>query len=109
MPKTKKPKIKKIDVITVKLTCHIPHELGDIVSLHDATDAIEGLRRYAADLGQTTIESRVARVPAPEPKPEASEPKSDDPRVSTTESAADGLDIPERLRRTAETEPAAAE
>ena len=56
------PKTTKIDVLTVKLTVHIPHELGDALSLHRATDAIEGLCRYAADLGETAIDVRVNRV-----------------------------------------------
>ena len=83
------PKTTKIDVLTVKLTVHIPHELGDALSLHRATDAIEGLCRYAADLGETAIDVRVNRVSAPEPAQEASKP----------EPAGDGLDTPDNLRR----------
>ena len=106
------PKTKKINVLTVKLTVHIPHKPGSMLSLHDVTDAIEGLRRYAAELGQTTIETRLNRVSVreiqpPAPAPEASEPALDPETFA--EPPDDGLDIPEHLRRTPAPEPAAAE
>ncbi len=76
------PKTPKIHALTATLKCHVQVDPGDMLSLHNATDAIEGLRRYAAELGQTTIETRLNRVPAPEPEP-----------------ATDELDTPDNLRR----------
>ena len=87
----------KINVLTAKLTVHIPLDPGDIDSVLQAADWVERLRAHAASMGETTVETRVARVTAPEPEPKAPEP------------AADGLDIPESLRRTAKPAAAAAE
>jgi hypothetical protein len=84
------PKTPKIDVITAKLICHIPVDRSDRESVDTAYAFADHLRDTAAECGQTTVETRLNRVPAPEP-------------------ADDGLDIPDNLQRTAETEPAAAE
>ncbi len=90
MPKA--PKTKKIDVITVKITCHIPVERDDRESVDEAYHNAERLWLAAESLGQTTWERRLNRVPAPKPLPQP-----------TTE-ADDGLDVPDNLRRTADTE-----
>ncbi len=97
-------KTPKIHVLTVKLTCHIPVDPGDFHSVQDAARVATAPHAHAAEKGQTTIETRLNRVPTPEPKAEASEPE-----LAANDPADDNLDIPERLRRTAETEPAAAE
>ncbi len=81
----------KIDVITVKLTCHIPVNPGDVGSVQNAAGRIERLAATAAALGETIIETRVARVTAPEL--EASEP----------------AEPPENLRRKSKPEQPAAE
>ena len=98
------PKTPKIDVITVKLTVHIPVDPGSVDSVQEAADDVEQLLAHGNGLGQASIETRLNRVPAPEPKAEASEPEPE-----ANDPADDNLDIPESLRRTAETEPAAAE
>ncbi|KKK55054.1 hypothetical protein LCGC14_3078430 [marine sediment metagenome] len=104
----------KHDVLTVKTITHIPVDPGDMDSVEQAVLRAEHLGTVAKGLGQTTTETRLNRVPAPEPAPEASEP---------TEPAADGMDFPDGLDRRAtddgedpylagiqaETEPAAAE
>lgn len=91
----------KINVLTVKLTCHIPIDPADAVSRDEAGKDAEGLIALAADigLGQPVVEVRQNRVTAPEPKPEAPE-AADEPAEDEHD-----LDIPDNLRRT----PAAAE
>ena len=81
----------KIDVITVKLVCHIPVDRSDAAAVLAAYDTAQGLCVAAEGLGQTTWEKRLNRVtaPPPKPKPEATEDNPTD----------DGLDIPENLRR----------
>ena len=91
----------KIDVITVKLTVHIPVDPGDIDSVQETARRADALLRYSEGHGIASIETRLNRVPAPKPAPEATE--------AEPKPADDGLDIPEPLRRTAETETAAAE
>ncbi|KKL55643.1 hypothetical protein LCGC14_2253350 [marine sediment metagenome] len=98
------PKTNKINVLTVKLTVHIPVDPGSVDSVQEAADDIEQLLAHGNGLGQASIETRLNRVPAPKPAPEASEPA-----LAANDPADDNLDIPERLRRTAETEPAVAE
>lgn len=92
MPKT--PKIPKIDVITVKLTCHIPVNRDDRESVDAAYATAHGLCVAAEDLGQTTWEKRLNRVPAPKPAPQ-------DPDIAPGAALDAGLDIPDNLRRTA--------
>ena len=84
----------KIDVITVKLVCHIPIGTSNRKSLNEAYDEAEGLIVDAGNLGFFTTEpelrhNRVA-APPPKPEPEDAEPPDD---------YDDGLDIPENLRR----------
>ena len=82
------PKTPKIDVITVRLTVHIPLDRASSGAVLDAYKRAEGLLDFCSNVGESSMEKRLNRVPAPKP-------------------ADDGLDIPEPLRRTAE--PAAAE
>ncbi len=95
----------KIDVITVKLTCHIPIGPSNRKSLEEAYDTAEGLIAAAGDLGffTTAPELRHNRVAAPEAA-EAS-PDNSGPRVAT---CATHDDLPEHLwlKRTAKTEAA---
>lgn len=96
------PKTPKIDVITVKLTVHIPVDRDDRKAVAAAYKLADSLCEAGDAIGETAAyEARLNRVPAPRSAPE--------PKAETTEPPDDGLDIPERLRRTAETEPAAAE
>ncbi len=85
----------KIHVLTVKLTVHIPVDPGDVMSVQEAANYAEILRGAGEDYGQTTMETRLNRVPAPEPKAEGPEPEPG------PEPADDGLDIPDKLRRAA--------
>ena len=88
----------KIDVITVKLTCHIPVDLGDLVSVQLVASLADGLRVAGTKVGQTSIETRVNRVPEPEPV------------VESPEAVAAGVPpIPHNLRRTAKAETKAAD
>ena len=88
-------KTPKIHVLTVKLTCHIPVDPGDFHSVQDAARVATALHAHAAEKGQTSIETRLNRVPAPEPKAEASEPEPE-----ALQPAADNLDGPFFLDRT---------
>ena len=87
----------KIDVITVKLTVHIRIGTSNRKALEEAYDTAEGLIEDAGGLGffATDPELRHNRVTAPEPK--ASAP------------AADDLEPPANLRRTAKAQSAAVE
>ena len=93
----------KIDVLTSKLIVHVPVDPGDPESVHTAAIDIEHLHIVAKGIGQTTIETRLNRVAAPEPEPKASDPVV--PEAPDAEPP-DDLDIPDNLRRT--TEPDAA-
>ena len=64
-------KTPKIDVITVKLTCHVPVARSDRESVDKAYAIADDLGDKAALLGQTSYESRLNRVPAPQPQPAA--------------------------------------
>ncbi len=64
-------KTQKIDVITVKLTCHIPIDRNDGNSVDEVYGIAQGLCIAAEGLGQTTWEKRLNRVPAPQPRPAA--------------------------------------
>ena len=86
------PKTPKIDVITVKLICHIPVNRSDRESVDAAYDTAHRLCDTAESLGQTTWEKRLNRIRAPKPAPEASEPEP--------EPTDDGLDIPPHMVRT---------
>lgn len=97
-------KTKKIDVITVKLICHIPVDTGDDESQQNVAGHVKALRELAEGLGETTVEKRLNRVSAPEPAPEVTEPT---PEPAATEPADDGLDIPNNLRRVPKHEPVA--
>jgi hypothetical protein len=80
----------KHDVITAKLTCHIPVDLADPDSVRVAAERTKALLKAAKGFGQASMPKPCfGRVPAPEPEP-----------------ADDGLDIPDNLRRTAQTEAA---
>ena len=115
----------KIDVITVKLTCHIPVDPGDMVSVQFAASCAEGLRVAGEKLGQTSYETHINRVTAPEP--EAGTPAPVTPTSATSAAipvkpggvashnanalpaAADDLEPPANLRRTAKAQSAAVE
>ena len=95
MPK----KTPKINVLTVKLTVHIPVNLADSSTVREASECAIALLEFGKGYGQASMpEPHISRVsaPAPKPAPEASAPN-------------DPLAIPEALRRTVATEPAAAE
>ncbi|HET98771.1 MAG TPA: hypothetical protein ENH89_00050 [Aurantimonas coralicida] len=100
----KKP---KIHVIRHKLQLDIEVDPASHASLDHAAGILTSVNAHVAGLDHTTmkiIDSRLVRVDAPKPAPEASEPA-----LAANDPADDNLDIPERLRRTAETEPAVAE
>ena len=90
------PKTPKIDVITVKLTCHIPVNRNNRESVDTAYGMADGLIENAEILGLTTADKRLNRVTAapeptaPEPEPEAAELVAAPP---------DNLVIPDNLRR----------
>ena len=77
----------KIDVLTVKLTCHIPLDPGSVASVQFAASVAEGLRDAGEKLGQTSIETRLNRVSAPEPEPDNTEFVDD--RANTEPAAAE--------------------
>ena len=81
----------KINVLTVTLKVDIPVDPGSLRSVQDAAGQAERLGEAASKVGRATVETRLNRVPEPEPKLEAVEPKP--------EPAAAELDIPENLRR----------
>ena len=97
-------KTPRIDVLTVTLKRHIPIDRKNAASVLEAYSRADELTAAARDYGQAGIATCLNRVTAlalemevPKPQPEAPDP------------ADDNLDIPERLRRTAETKTAAAE
>ncbi len=64
------PKSPKINVLTVRLTVHIPVDPGDIDSVQEVARHAESLRAVASELGQTSVEHRLNRVhdlEAPDP------------------------------------------
>ncbi len=63
----------KIDVITVKLTCHIPVDRDDRKSVDKAYATADDLCIAAERLGRTIWEKRLNRVPALQPQPDATE------------------------------------
>ena len=71
--------MKKHDVITVKITCHIPVHRNDSDSVDGAYEAVRHLRITAEGLGETIWEMDDAELP-------------------------DNLEIPDNLRRTAAAE-----
>ena len=96
------PKTPKINVLTVTLKVDIPVDPGDVDSVQEVAGHAERLGTVARELGETTIETRLNRVSAPEPK---SEPEGDEPETGA--SAPDGLDIPDKLRRVPKSKAAA--
>ncbi len=63
------PKTKKIDVLTVKVTVQIPLERADSVNVLDAYRRADELLAFCSGEGhQASMEHRLNRVPAPEPK-----------------------------------------
>jgi len=79
----------KINVLTVKLTVHIPVNWAGRSTIDDAVDQAAAILAACKGYGQASMpEPHISRIPTPEP-------------------AADPLDIPDGLRRTSE--PAAAE
>jgi hypothetical protein len=90
---------KKIHVITVKVSVHIPVDPSSHASLDTAAGVIAVICAHAETVGfGTVIDSRLNRVTAPEPEPEPELPEV---------APAENLDVPPNLRRTAE--PKAAE
>ena len=91
----------KHHVLTVKLTCHIPVNPGSPDSVKHAALQAKGLQLCGSTVGETTVDWRLARVPAPEPaQPEP------EPEPAADEAHDESLDIPDNLRRTAEPEAA---
>ncbi len=64
-------KTPRINVLTVRLTVHIPVDPGDIDSVQEVARHAESLRAVASELGQTSVETRLSREPAPAPAPVA--------------------------------------
>ena len=95
------PKTNKINVLTVKVTVHIPVDPGDVESVNTVAVGATHLHAAAAALGEATMESRLNRVPAPKPAPEASEPALDPGPTEPPDD--DGLDIPPALDRRGDT------
>ncbi len=83
----------KIHVLTVKLTCHIPVDPGNVTSVQLAASLAVGLRETGEKLGQTTLDTRLNRVAVPEPEPAPVVPEAPDAVPP------DNLDIPDNLRR----------
>ena len=69
------PNKSKIDVLTVRLTVHIPVDPGEPDTVIKAGLAAKDLHATMIKLGQATKEAHVTRVSAPEPAQEASEPE----------------------------------
>lgn len=90
----------KIDVITVKLTCHIPVNRDDRNAVDEAYAIADGLGDGAAALGQTSYEARLNRVTAPEPKSVAEPVEGDLDTPESKPKRDDDLDVPPNLRRT---------
>lgn len=98
------PKTPKINVLTIKLTCHIPVDPGDPLSVAFAASCAKGLREAASKLGETSaLDTRLNRVPAPEPTqnapgpvPEA--PESDPPTGSTSRPTWSARESPKQPR-----------
>ena len=79
------PKPNKINVLTVKLTVHIPVNLADSSTVREASECAVALLEFGKGYGQASMpEPHISRVSAP--KPEASEPSP---------AAADDLGIPD--------------
>ena len=100
------PKTPKIHVMRHKLELDIEVDPTSHKSLDDAVSVMMRVKVYVAGLEASlkVTDSRLTRVDAPEPKAEAPKPAPE------PEPAGDDLaDIPDNLRRTAETETAAAE
>lgn len=93
----------KIHVIRHKLQIDVEVDPGDGGTLARAADVLKGVKKHVEGLDRgvtlTTLDSRLARVTAPEPKPER--------EAEMTDFVDDGLDIPPEPSR--EPEPAAAE
>ncbi len=92
----------KIHVMRTKMIAEVVVDPGSIDSVCHAASVLTSINAHVAGLDHATLEitgSRLARVDAPEPMPEAKpEPTAGDP-----------MKVPANLVRTAETEPAAAE
>ncbi len=88
----------KIHVMRNKLTVDVVVDPTNPDSIMHAADVLNSIHRHATGQDHTTLEitdSRLVRVDAPEPAPEASEPAADDLG-----------DMPEHLKRTAKAEAA---
>ncbi len=73
----------KIHVMRSKLTVDVVVDPTDPDSIMHAADALNSIHRHATGLDHTTLEitdSRLVRIDAPEPAPEASETAADDKR-----------------------------
>ena len=66
------PKAQKINVLTITLKVNIPVDPGSVRSIQDAAGQAERLREAANRIGRATVETRLNRVPAPEPEAAAS-------------------------------------
>ena len=95
------PKPNKIDVISGTLKFHIPIDRNDRNAVTAAYAIADGMLAASPKSFQATLETHLNRVPAPKPAPEATEPEP--------EARDGGLDIPDNLRRTAESVSTAAE
>ena len=108
MPK----KTPKVHAMRLKAQVDIQVDPGSGKSLEDARGIKASIEAHVKKLGYTLviIDYRLSRIPVnPVPEPKAEPEPEPEPEPETTEPAADGLDIPARLDRRAETEPAAAE
>ena len=97
----------KHDVITAKLTTHIPVDRNDRESVDNAYEIADRMCDDASLVGQATMETRLNRVTVPEPTTPELESGPVVPETPDAEPLDNGLDIPENLCRTSE--PAAAE
>ena len=59
------PNKTKVDVLTVKLTVNIPLERSNSVTVLDAYKRADELLVFSSNMGETSIETRLNRVPAP--------------------------------------------
>ncbi len=70
------PKTKKINVLTITLKVDIPVDPGSVKSVQYAAGIAERMEETANQIGTVTMETRLNRVPAPQPKfgPATTEP-----------------------------------
>jgi hypothetical protein len=67
------PKTQKINVLTVTLKVDIPVDPSSIKSVQDTAGQAERLRELGNMVGRATMDTRLNRVPALQPPPDATE------------------------------------